>query len=305
MTTATADEPTGKAVLAFATGKPLLGVVLVMGATCLFALNDAANKVLVAEYDVPAVAAVRYIVHCLLMLALLGPAKGRQLIETNRTGLVVLRSLCLVVASLFFGLALQYMPVPETTAIVYLAPMLVVLFARPLLGERIGVLGWISTVLGFTGVLLIARPGGGLDSIGIALALGNVGFTVVYYLLSRVLARTERTLALLFYSALVGAICFGIALPWFWFGQVPSAPELGLFLSLGVTAGLGHFLFTAAYRYAEASLLAPVTYMHLLWAGLLGWAVFGHIPAILSMLGMGIIAVAGVLIALRSRFSRP
>ena len=312
MTTATATDETaplnattGDGIGGFATARPLLGILLVVGATSLFALNDAANKFLVAEYDVPAVAAIRYIVHCLLMLAVLGPSQGRRMVTTTRTGLVLVRSLCLVVSSLFFGLALQHMPVAETTAIVYLSPVLVVLCARPLLGETIGLWGWTSTVLGFAGVLLIVRPGGGLDPVGIAFALGNVGFTVAYYLLSRVLARSERTLALLFYSALVGAICFGITLPWFWFGQVPSPLELGLFLSLGVTAGLGHYLFTAAYRYAEASLLAPMTYMHLLWAGLLGWLAFGHVPAGLTMLGMGIIAAAGVLIALRSRLSKP
>ncbi|MEO5807517.1 DMT family transporter [Devosia sp.] len=284
--------------------RPLLGIALVIGATALFALNDSANKFLVSEFPVPAVAATRYIVHCLVMIAILGPVQGRRLVQTRRTGLVLLRSICLVVATLFFGLALQHMPVAETTAIVYLAPMLVVLLARPLLGERIGLVGWISTLLGFCGVLLIVRPGGGLDPIGIVLALSNVGFSVVYYLLSRVLAASEKTLTLLFYTALIGAICFGLALPWFWFDHAPTLLQLVLMLSLGVTAGMGHFLFTAAYRYAQASLLAPVTYMHLLWAGLSGWLVFGHVPEGLTIAGMVIIAAAGVLIALRTRFAK-
>src|SRR5690606_22277587 len=158
-------------------------------------------------------------------------------------------------------------PVAETTAIVYLSPILVVICARPLLGERIGALGWVSALIGFTGVLLIVRPGGGLDPVGVALALANVSFTVSYYLLSRVLAATESTLSMLFSTALAGTICFGLALPWFWFGRMPDALEVSLFLVLGVTAGLGHYLFTAAYRHADASALAPMTYTHLLWAG--------------------------------------
>jgi drug/metabolite transporter (DMT)-like permease len=131
--------------------------------------------------------------------------------------------------------------------------------------------------------------------------LGAVAATVVYILLSRLLAGTERTTALLFNSTLVGSVCFGAMLPWFWGGPAPSPWQLGLFLSMGVTAGLGHFLFTAAFREAPASLLAPATYLQLLWAGLLGWLVFGHVPDTLSVLGMGIVFASGLVIALRSR----
>lgn len=284
--------------------RPLLGVLLAIAATLLFATNDATNKYLIATYDVPLTAAIRYIVHALLMLAIIAPSRGREMVTTRRTGLVVVRSVCLVVATLFAGLALQRMPIAETVSIIYLSPILVVVLARPILGEQIGLLGWLAALGGFVGVVLIARPGGGLDPAGVVFALCNVGVTVTYYLLSRILARSERTLALLFYSALVGAICFGLTMPWFWFGMVPSPLEIGLFISLGVTAGLGHFCFTAANRYAEASLLAPMGYMHLLWAGLLGWLVFGQLPDRLGLVGMAIIALAGVAAALRSRFRR-
>lgn len=283
--------------------RPLLGIGLAIAATMLFATNDATNKYLIATYDVPLVAAIRYIVHALLMLALLGPTRGPELVTTQRTGLVVVRSLCLVVATLFAGLALQRMPIAETVSIIYLSPILVVVLARPILGEQIGVIGWLAALGGFAGVVLIARPGGGLDPAGVTFALCNVGVTVTYYLLSRILARSEKTLALLFYSALVGAICFGPAMPWFWFGAVPSPFEIVLFISLGLTAGLGHFCFTAANRYAEASLLAPMGYLHLLWAGLLGWLVFGQLPDGLGLVGMAIIGLAGVGVALRSRFA--
>ncbi|MFY8030801.1 MAG: EamA family transporter, partial [Devosia sp.] len=101
----------------------LLGVILVIAATMLFAINDATNKHLLATYDVPLIAAVRYIGQTLWILALLGPSQGRKLVKTQRTFLVIVRSLCLVVASLFFGLALQRMPLAETTSIVYLAPI--------------------------------------------------------------------------------------------------------------------------------------------------------------------------------------
>jgi drug/metabolite transporter (DMT)-like permease len=285
--------------------RPLFGVLLVVAATALFACLDTANKALVTEYNVPLVAAIRYLGHAILMIALLGPIRGREMVTTKRTGLVVVRALCLVVSSFFAGLALQRMPVAETISIIYLSPIIVVLLARPLLGERIGATGWIAAIAGFSGVLLIVRPGGGLDPVGVGFVLCNVVVTVAYFMLSRVLAHTERTLALLFYSALGGAICFGIALPWSLYGEAPSLLQVGLFLSLGVSAGLGHYCFTAAHRFAPSSVLAPINYLHLVWAGVLGWLVFGHVPEALSILGMAIVAAAGIAVALRSALKKP
>jgi len=284
--------------------RPLLGVMLVVVATLLFACLDTANKALVTDYNVPLVAAIRYIGHSILMIALLGPVRGREMVTTQRTGLVIVRALCLVVATFFAGLALQRMPVAETVSLIYLSPIVVALLARPLLGETIGIVGWVGAIAGFAGVLLIVRPGGGLDPLGVGYVLCNVVVTVAYFLLSRVLARTEKTLALLFYSALIGAICFGIALPWTLYGAAPSMLQIALFLSTGITAGLGHYFFTAAYRFAPASVLAPINYLHLMWAGLLGWLVFGHVPETLTISGMAVVAAAGVAVALRSAFKR-
>lgn len=283
------------------TDQPLRGLALIVGATLLFAYNDTTNKLLITEYNVPMVTAIRYIVHCLLMLAIVAPLHGREMVRTQRTGLVIVRAASLALGSLLVSFALQRMPVAETTAIVYLTPVLIVLFSGPLLKEKVGPMAWVAAVIGFAGVLLIARPGGGLDPIGVLFVLGNVVVSVTYNLLSRVLARTERTMAMLFYSALVGAIGFGIFLPWTMHGVAPTSLQIVLFLGLGVSAWLGHYLFTQSYRYAPAALVAPMTYMHLLWAGILGWLVFGHAPEPIAMAGMALVALAGLVSAFRPR----
>lgn len=281
-------------------GRPLIGVLMVMASVLLFAGNDIVTKLLVTEYPVPLVAAMRYIVQLVLMMALLLPRMGTRLLKTERTGLVLLRSACLVVSTLGMGLAFQRMPVPESVAIVFLSPMLVVLVAGPVLGEKVAAASVLAAVVGFAGVLLIVRPGGGLDFFGVIFVLIAVTTSVVYYLLSRVLARTESTLTMLFYTALVGAVCFGVTLPWSWSGPAPDLPTLLMFASQGVSAGLGHYLFTAAHREATASLLAPVGYMQLLWVGLLSWVIFGHIPDALTITGMTLVTMAGVSIAMIS-----
>ncbi|WP_121118107.1 DMT family transporter [Croceibacterium ferulae] len=265
----------------------------------LFACMDATIKYLAMRHDVPIIVAVRYLVNWLLLVAIVGPVCRGRLVRTHRTGLVLVRACSLAVASLLVGLALQRMPVAETTAINFLAPMLVVVVAGPLLGEKVGAASWATALIGFGGVLLIARPGSGLELTGLACALAAVGANVAYQLLSRTLARTERTTALLFYAALVGTVIFGIMGLWLWEGEFATGLELVLFLSLGVYGGLGHYLFTAAYRHADASVLAPLSYLQLFWAGLLGWLIFGHLPDWLSVIGMILIAGSGVGAAIR------
>ena len=164
------------------------GALLVVAAVLLFACMDTTTKILTADYPVPVVMAVRYVVHCLLMVVLLTPTQGRDLVRTQRTGLVLVRAFCLAAASLFMGLALQRMPVAEATAIVFLAPLLVLVVAGQFMREHVGKVGWAAAAAGFAGVLMIARPGGGLDPAGVAYAMCAASVIAAYQLLSRVLA---------------------------------------------------------------------------------------------------------------------
>lgn len=279
----------------------LKGFLLAVAGLFLFACMDSTTKYLTTHYNVPFVVAMRYIVHFLLMVMILAPRHSAQLVQTQRTGLVIARALVLSIASLCMGMALHRMPLAETTAINFLSPTLVALLAGSMLGEKIGGWGWVAIVAGFIGVLMIARPGGGLDAIGIMFALGAAVANASYQLLSRLLASTEKAITLLFYTALVGTIMYGLALPWFWESDAPSSLEVILLLSMGVSGGLGHYLFTLAYRHAPASVLAPTTYLQLLWAGLLGWIIFGTIPDSMSLTGMAVVAASGLIIAFKSR----
>ncbi len=137
------------------------------------------------RYPVAPVVAVRYAVNLALLTLMLWPRIGARLWQVRRYWLVTLRGLCLALASLTMGLALRVMPVGETVAIVYLAPFLVLLLSVPVLGEKVGLAGWLGAMVGFAGVLLILRPGGGLDPWGVTMALVNVGFGTAYHILTR------------------------------------------------------------------------------------------------------------------------
>ena len=276
----------------------LRGVMLTSAAVFVFAVMDTTGKYLMAHYSVPFVMGIRYVGNLLLLIAIFAPRKGWGIVSTQRTGWVVVRGLSLAAASLLAGLALQRMPVGETIAIIYLQPFGIMIAANRLLGERVGPLGWAATAVGFLGVLLVARPGGGLDPWGVFFAVSAAVVSVAYQILSRSLAATETTEAMLFWTALVGAIAYGGTLPWSWQGASPGALDTMLLFGMGALSLVGHFLFTAAYRHAPANVLAPVNYLHLVWAGLLGLIVFGHVPDPLGLLGMAIIAGAGVAAAL-------
>jgi drug/metabolite transporter (DMT)-like permease len=298
-----AKATTATSANAGAAAHPIRGMILFSFGLLCFTCMDATTKYLATHHEVPLIVAVRYLVNCLLMIVLLAPTQGAKLIETQRTGLVVVRSLCLAVASLCVASALRLMPLAETTAIVFMSPLVVMLMVGPVLRERVGRLPWIATGLGLVGMLLIVRPGSGLDALAVCFALGAVAANTGYQLFSRLLAASETTLALLFYSALVGSICFGIALPVYWEGRVPTPFELLLFLSLGVYGAVGHFFYTRAYRETPASVLAPLNYIQVVWAGLLGWLVFGHVPDRLTILGMCVIAASGAIVAFRPQAS--
>lgn len=284
---------------------PIRGALLCVMALALFACMDTTTKYLAQSHAVPLIVGVRYLGNLALMVTFLGPTHARQMINTQRTALVWIRAACLASASLLIALALQRMPVAETTAITFLAPILLVAVAGPMLGERVGWVGWAATLAGFAGVLLIARPGSGLVMSGVLFVFGAVFLNLGYQALSRVLAATENTFALLFYTALAGSIVYGLAMPWFIEDRAPTLTEAALFASLGLYGGVGHFMYTAAFRHAPASVLAPLNYLQLLWAGLLGWMVFGHVPDGLTLLGMGIVAASGILVALKTRRPPP
>lgn len=279
----------------------LKGVALVSLAVLLFAASDTVGKHLAMLYAVPFVLALRFLINVGLLAAILGPRHGAALWRTNRTGLVLLRGLSLVAGSLSMMLALRVMPVGETVAIIYLAPFLVMLVAGRFMGETVTPLGWLAALLGFAGVLLIVRPGSGLDPLGVALSLFNALCATAYHLLSRILARTETQTAMVFSTACIGALTFTLlAIPTLG-GPMPTGIDWLWMAALGILSTLGHFLFTAAYREAPASLLAPINYVHVVWAGLLGWIVFAHVPGAVALAGMAAVVLSGALLAFGAR----
>lgn len=274
---------------------------MLLGALFLFVLLDSTAKHLGARHPVPMLVWSRYAVHFLLMVIFLAPSMRLRLVTTTRPARQIVRAICLLFTTFFAMAAFARMPLAETTAIVFAAPLLVTLLARPVLGEQIGALRWAAVIIGFVGVVLIARPGSGLVTDGIALALAAAVCYALYQILTRQLSSTETSVTMLFYTALIGTIGMSLALPWIWTGQMPGLVDALMICSLGVYGGVGHFLLIKAFRDAPASVLSPILYVQLIWATLMGWIVFGHFPDTAALLGILTIAAAGAVIAFDSR----
>jgi len=287
-------------VTSAAAPRPLKGVLFVVLATLAFAIADTITKQHTSRHPVAVVLAIRYLVNILLLTLFLGPRLGSRLWRVKRRWLALLRGLCLALGTLTAALALRIMPVGETVAIIYLSPVLVMLLAIPLLGEKPSLAGWLGAALGFAGVLLIVRPGAGLDPVGVVLALTNACLGTGYHLLTRYLAFTETTVALLYQTALVGAVIFCVLALGSLDGLALNGTDFAMMLLLGTFMTIGHFMFTAAYREAPASLLAPINYVHVFWAGGLGLLIFGHLPDGWSLFGMGLVCASGVVVAIRA-----
>lgn len=282
---------------------PLRGVALFAAATAVLATMDVTAKHLSQTIPVEQLAWSRYFGQSVAMAILFAPKRGLSLVATRRPWLHLFRSVLMLACSLLFFTAISIMPLADAVAISFLSPLLVVALAALLLKEQVGVRRWSAVAVGLAGALIIVRPGAGAAHWGALLVLAMC-FTYAFYLIAtRLVATTEDALTSLFYSGVVGAVALSLWVPFVW--RWPAgALDAGMFAILGLYGGVGHYLIIRAYRYAQASTLAPLTYLSLLWATAYGWLVFGDFPDAPTLAGAALVASAGVYVFARERRKR-
>lgn len=277
---------------------------LILLAGLCFSTLDATAKYLVQDHTLFMVVWARYAGQMLITTPLAWHHRGPGFWRTRHLKMQLLRSLCLVIATgCFFG-GLRFLPLAEGSAITFLAPMFAIVLSNYVLGERPTRARWISAIGGFVGILILVRPGSAVFHPATVLLVGAAIANAMYQLLTRRLPNDSYHTTL-FYSALVGTVLLGLGLP---FADLPSAVTLrdGFFLAvLGLLAGLGHGLLIGAYLRAPASLVAPFTYVQMIWATVYGYVVFGHLPDGLSAVGMAVIVASGVALVAHERRLAP
>jgi drug/metabolite transporter (DMT)-like permease len=271
----------------------LKGILLMSGAVACFALLDSSAKYLTAYMDTVQIVWARYTSAFLLAFLFVNPFSYPGLMRTTRLGLQMGRSLLLLLSTILNFIAVRYLQLDQTTSIMFMTPFLVALLAGPMLGEWISARRWVAILIGFSGVLVVTRPGfGGIHPAALLCVAGSLCYAV-YSIMTRLLARTDSSETTLFYSNLVGFAFMSFVLPPFW--STPTDPlVIFLMVAIGAFGSFGHFLLILGHRLAPAPILAPFVYTQLVWMISLGYLVFGNLPNAWTLAGATIVIASGL-----------
>ncbi|MDQ4061820.1 MAG: DMT family transporter, partial [Pseudomonadota bacterium] len=180
-----------------------------------------------------------------------------------------------------------------------------VVLAVVLLEERVRIYRWTAVCVGLLGVLIVLWPhlGGavssGRESMGALLALAAAAGAALAMIQVRRLTSTEHSSTIVFYFSAFSALIGLLTLPLGW--TVPSATDAAVLVMIGLLGGVGQLLLTESYRHADASLIAPFEYTTILWATVLGYAMFGDVASPLVAVGSGVVIAAGIFVIFRER----
>ena len=248
------------------------------------------------------IAWIRFLVFVVILLPIvLAPASGNPM-RSARPLLQVFRGLGLLCSSIFFIMALGYLPIAEATATGFISPLFVTGLSVLFLGEKVGLRRWTATIAGLVGVLIIVRPGTAAFQPGTIFPIISALGWATALVLTRKISGADRAITTMAFSAITGFLVLSVIVPFYWI--TPSWTQIALGVGIGVAATVGHWIVVLAFRFADASVLAPFSYVQLVWVTLIGFFVFGEAPDAVTFAGAAIIIASGVYTAHRERVRR-
>ncbi|MGE0419883.1 MAG: DMT family transporter [Acetobacteraceae bacterium] len=269
-----------------------MGAILACLAMFGFAAMDAMSKFMVQSYPIIQTLWVRYVIYAGFALLIARPLGIRRVAVSKRPWLQAGRALLALVENAVFVLAFAYLPLAETHAVAATSPLMVIALSAPILGERIGLHRWLAVLAGFVGVMLIVRPGFQTLTWPLLLPLAGALLWALYQILVRLCARHDSPETTLLWSALVGLAAISVLAPLDW--RPADAFAWAMLCGIGVVGSLAHFALIKALDFAEASAVQPYGYTLLVWATLLGFLVFGDVPAVWTILGGTVVVLSGL-----------
>jgi drug/metabolite transporter (DMT)-like permease len=275
-----------------------LSVLLMIGAMFVFTLMDAVAKVLTQEIGVWPTLWIRYLGQAVLVFLIVLPRFGK-IVKTSFPLLQLARSVFLMCATMCFFWGISNIGLAEATAIMDISPVLITLGAVLFLRERIGIRRVIGIIGALIGAMIVIRPGSGVFSVYALFPLGAAICYSGYNIITRFVGAREDPWTSLFYTALFGAIVFSMIVPFYW--QPLSTFTITLMAALSVMATLAQWLLIKALSFGEASLLAPIGYIALIFATLWGFLLFGDLPDQWTVIGALVIVASGVYVWSRER----
>jgi drug/metabolite transporter (DMT)-like permease len=282
--------------------RPLVGIACKVAATLMFAVMFAAIRWLGPYLPIGEIVFFRSTLGIPVIVAAAYATGGPALLVTKRIDSHALRSIAGTIAMFCNFAAYTYLPLADATALGFAAPLFVVILASLMLSEQVHFYRWSAVIAGFIGVLIIAGPEASLSRgalYGASFALTGAGLTAVAMIFLRRMSAHEHSITIAFYFMVTASavslttVLFG----WNW----PTRWEAAIIVLTGLAGGAGQLFLSFSYRFGEASVLAPFDYAAMIWAVVLGYFLFGELPAAQVWLGGIIVIASGLLILWRER----
>jgi drug/metabolite transporter (DMT)-like permease len=296
------DKPPPNRTAPARADRPFRGIVLILASTVFLGMSDVTAKYLSATLPSIEIAWIRFLVFALIMSPAMLPGSPLYSLQSQRPGLQMLRGAALLGSSLFFISGLRFLPIAEASATGFVSPLFVTALSIVFLGESVGMRRWIATAVGLIGVLIILRPGTGAFHPAAFFPIVSALAWACTLVMTRMLSGREHALTTMTYSSITGACIMCALVPFVW--VAPSWDEVLFGIFIGIASTAGQWIVVLAFRYADASVLAPFSYTQLLWVSILGFVIFGELPDIWTVVGAVFIVGSGLYTAHRERIRR-
>jgi drug/metabolite transporter (DMT)-like permease len=238
----------------------------------------------------------------LIMVPAMVPRSPLYALPTNRLGLHLMRGAALLGSSLLFISGLRFLPIAEASATAFVSPLFVTALSIIFLSESVGLRRWLATAVGLIGVLVILRPGSSAFHPAAFFPLASALCWALTLIMTRMLSGKERAITTMTYSSIAGFAILSALVPLVWI--TPTWHDIFFGVVIGLTSTAGQWIVVLAFRYADASVLAPFSYTQLLWVSILGFLVFGEVPGVWTVTGAAFIVASGLYTAHRERVRR-
>jgi drug/metabolite transporter (DMT)-like permease len=284
------------------TDRPFKGIALIVASTVFLGISDVTAKYLSGTLPSIEIAWIRFLVFGLIMTPAMVPGTPLFALRSARPGLQLMRGVALLASSLFFITSLRYLPIAEASATGFVSPVFVTALSIVFLSESVGIRRWLATAAGLLGVLIILRPGTSAFHPAAFFPLVSALCWAATLIMTRVMSGKEHAVTIMTYSSIAGVGVLTAMVPFAW--VTPSWHDILFGILIGVASTAGQWIVVLAFRYADASVLAPFSYSQLVWVTALGFVIFGEVPDGWTVVGAAFIVASGLYTAHRERVRR-
>ena len=270
----------------------ITGIAFMVAACAVVSLNDATVKWLSTELPVGEIVCLRAAVAMSLGIVFAWRERGRVSFRVSSPRLQVLRGLLAAGGMFLFVAGLRHLPLADAVAILFAAPLFSFVLAIILLGEGLSARRVLAALVGFAGIVVMARPGTPHFTWVLLLPLGGALCGGLREVITRHLSHRDASSStyLAGTAVVVLASLSSIAFGW----ELPNTEQLLLLALAGVLVGFAEYFMIEAYRNAEVTLVAPFVYTSMVWASLFGFLIFGAVPAPAVVAGAALIIASGL-----------